>query len=119
MNNLVVIILLLIILSLLLMKNQSFAVADAGGSGADGRSVADKGNLIVYGSKKCPWCVKQEDYLTKIGMPYTFVDCTKTQCPDFVQGFPTLFLNNEVMNGYTELGPDLSYPAPAKTSLPF
>lgn len=114
MNTLIVIILLVTILIVLLMKNQSFADADAGG-----RSVVDKGNLIVYGSKTCPWCVKQEDYLTKIGMPYTFVDCTKTQCPDFVNGFPTLYLNNEVMNGYTELGPDLSYPAPAKTSLPF
>jgi hypothetical protein len=110
--KLVIIGLLLVILVVLLMKNQSLF-------GADNRAVADKGNLIVYGSKTCPWCVKQEDYLTKIGMPYNFVDCTKTKCPDFVNGFPTLLLNNEVMNGYTELSPDLSYPAPAKTTLPF
>ena len=117
--KLVIVGLLIVILVILLMKNQSFAAADTGASGADGLSVVNKGNLIVYGSKTCPWCVKQEDYLTKIGMPYNFVDCTKSQCPDFVNGFPTLLLNNEVMHGYTELGPDLSYPAPAKTSLPF
>jgi glutaredoxin len=117
MNNLIIIFVLVIILAILLMKNGSFF--DSGGSGADGRSVVDKGNLIVYGSKTCPWCVKQEDYLTKIGMPFTFIDCTKNQCPNFVDGFPTLLLNNKVMNGYTELGPELSYPAPAKTQLPF
>jgi len=109
MNNLVIIALLAVILFVLLLKNGSFY----------NQTVVDKGNLIVYGSKTCPWCVKQEDYLTKIGMPYNFVDCTKSQCPDFVNGFPTLLLNNQVMNGYTELGPDLSYPAPAKTWLPF
>jgi hypothetical protein len=110
--KLVIVGLLIVILVLLLLKNQSLF-------GGDNRAVADKGNLIVYGSKACPWCVKQEDWLTKSGIPYNFVDCTKTQCPDFVNGFPTLLLNNEVMNGYTELGPDLSYPSPAKTSLPF
>jgi len=82
--------------------------ADVGGSGADGRTVADKGNLIVYGSKTCPWCIKQEDYLMKTGMPYTFVDCDTEHCPDFVSAFPTLLLNNQVMKGYTELGPPLA-----------
>lgn len=106
--KLLIVVFLVVILVLLLMKNQSFFDL----------AVADKGNLIVYGSKTCPWCVKQEDYLTKIGMPYNFVDCTTTQCPNFVDGFPTLLLDNQVMNGYTELGPDLSYPAPAKTQLP-
>jgi hypothetical protein len=114
MSNLVIIILLSIILVVLLVKNQSFA-SDT----TSGVSTADKGNLIVYGSKRCPWCVKQEDYLTKVGIPYAFVDCTKTKCPDFVNGFPTLLLNDQVMSGYTELSPELSYPAPAKTWLPF
>jgi glutaredoxin len=82
--------------------------ADVGGSGADGRSVVDKGNLIVYGSKTCPWCIKQEDYLMKTGMPYTFVDCNTEHCPDFVSAFPTLLLNNQIMKGYTELGPPLA-----------
>jgi hypothetical protein len=69
---------------------------------------AAKGNLIVYGSKSCPWCIKQEDYLMKAGMPYTFVDCEKEVCPDFVSGFPTLLLNNQVMTGYKEFGPPLN-----------
>ena len=64
---------------------------------------ADKGEITVYGSKTCPWCVKQEDYLTKKGIPYTFVDCKAGQCPEFVQGFPTLSVNGEIKSGYTEL----------------
>jgi hypothetical protein len=64
---------------------------------------ADKGNVIVYGSKTCPWCVKQEKYLTDKGIPYEFVDCREQKCPDFVQGFPTLMVDNVVKSGYTEL----------------
>ena len=52
--KLVIIGLLIVILVILLMRNSSMF-------GADNRAVADKGNLIVYGSKTCPWCVKQED----------------------------------------------------------
>jgi hypothetical protein len=63
----------------------------------------DKGNVIVYGSKTCPWCVKQEEYLTNKGIPYEFVDCRNQQCPDFVQGFPTLMVDNVIKSGYTEL----------------
>ena len=63
----------------------------------------DKGNVIVYGSKTCPWCVKQEDYLKDKGIPYEFVDCKNQQCPEFVNGFPTLMVNNVVKSGYTEL----------------
>jgi glutaredoxin len=63
----------------------------------------DKGNIIVYGSKTCPWCVKQEAYLKDKGIPYEFVDCKNQQCPDFVQGFPTLMVDNEIKSGYTEL----------------
>ena len=64
---------------------------------------ADKGEIIVYGSKTCPWCVKQEAYLTEKGIPYTFVDCKTGQCPEFVQGFPTLSVNGQIKSGYTEL----------------
>ena len=64
---------------------------------------ADKGEITVYGSKTCPWCVKQEAYLTEKGIPYTFVDCKAGQCPEFVQGFPTLSVNGEIKSGYTEL----------------
>jgi len=63
---------------------------------------ADKGNIIVYGSKTCPWCVKQEAYLNQNGIPYNFVDCRTGQCPEFVQGFPTIMRDGQILNGYTE-----------------
>ena len=64
---------------------------------------ADKGSIIVYGSKTCPWCIKQEDYFKNKGIPYEFVECQNSQCPEFVQGFPTLVVNGQVKSGYTEL----------------
>lgn len=67
------------------------------------QQTTDKGNIIVYGSKTCPWCVKQEDYLKDKGIPYEFVNCKDEQCPDFVQGFPTLMIDNVVKSGYTEV----------------
>lgn len=63
----------------------------------------DKGVITVYGSKTCPWCVKQEKYLTEKGIPYNFVDCKSQQCPDFVQGFPTLDVNGAIKSGYNEI----------------
>lgn len=63
----------------------------------------DKGSITVYGSKTCPWCVKQEKYLTEKGIPYNFVDCKSQQCPDFVQGFPTLDVNGDIKSGYSEI----------------
>jgi len=72
-------------------------------AGAGGQSAVDKGNLIVYGSKTCPWCVKQEQYLTGKGIDYTFVNCPTETCPEFVNGFPTLMLNGEIKHGYTEI----------------
>lgn len=63
----------------------------------------DKGTIIVYGSKTCPWCVKQEDYLKNKGIPYEFVDCKNNKCPDFVDGFPTLSINGQIKSGYTEI----------------
>lgn len=67
------------------------------------RSVPDKGNIVVYGSRSCPWCQKQETYLNSNGIPYTFVDCNTEQCPGFVNGFPTILKNGEILEGYTEL----------------
>lgn len=64
---------------------------------------ADKGDITVYGSKTCPWCIKQEKYLTENGIPYTFVDCNTQECPEFVQGFPTLVVNGDIKTGYTEV----------------
>jgi glutaredoxin len=85
---------------LLLFKGASHFARDGDGSG---RSAVDKGNVIVYGSKSCGWTVRQEEYLKKWGIPYTFVDCNKESCPDFVNGFPTLMVNNQVKVGYTEV----------------
>lgn len=64
---------------------------------------ADKGSITVYGSRTCPWCIKQEKYFKDKGIPYEFVDCNNGKCPEFVQGFPTLVVNGEIKSGYTEL----------------
>jgi len=72
-------------------------------SSFSGQQTPDKGNIIVYGSKTCPWCVKQEKYLIDNGLPYTFVDCKQGKCPDYVSGFPTLLVDNVVKVGYTEV----------------
>jgi glutaredoxin len=93
----------LVILIVLILISKATSYADVGGSGANGRSVVDKGEITVYGSKTCPWCVKQEDYLKQYGIPYTFVNCKDQQCPDFVKGFPTLVINGETKSGYTEV----------------
>jgi glutaredoxin len=60
-------------------------------------------NIVVYGSKTCPWCVKQEEYLTNKGLKYEFVNCAGGKCPDFVEGFPTLVIDGQVRSGYTEI----------------
>lgn len=87
-------ILILVAIALIIFKGKSYF---------SGQQPADKGEITVYGSKTCPWCVKQEKYLTDKGIPYTFVDCKAGQCPEFVQGFPTLSVNGEIKSGYTEL----------------
>jgi len=90
-----IIIAILVVLVLLL----AFKVVSFG----DSLTPPDKGNIIVYGSKTCPWCVKQEKYLIDNGLPYTFVDCKQEGCPDFVQGFPTLLVDNVIKVGYNEV----------------
>lgn len=93
---LVVAVLILVALALIWYKGTSFA--DVGG-----RSVVDKGNIIIYGSHGCPWCNKQEQYMKDKGIPYTFTDCDTESCPGFVNGYPTILQNGEVLSGYTEL----------------
>lgn len=62
-----------------------------------------KGRTVtVYGSMGCPWTVKQVDYLKQKNIGYTFVDCTSGECPDFVQGFPTTKVDDDIKVGYTE-----------------
>ena len=98
--------LVLIVILLVLHKARSFMDANE-------ITPASVGNIIVYGSKECPWCVKQEKYLTENGFPYTFVDCRVGTCPDFVESFPTLLIDDKVKTGYTELGPPSTYPSPS------
>ena len=62
-----------------------------------------EGQVQVYGTDTCPWCIKQKDYLKEKGIQFEFIDCSKGTCPDFVDGFPTLRVNGEIKNGYTEL----------------
>jgi hypothetical protein len=94
---LVVVVLVLVALALILYKGTSFA------DDVSGRSVVDKGNIIVYGSHGCPWCNKQEQYMKAKGIPYIFTDCDTESCPGFVNGYPTILKNGEVLSGYTEL----------------
>ena len=94
-KNLIIIGLFIAVILMLSFKVVSFG---------DKLTPPDKGNIIVYGSKTCPWCVKQEKYLIDNGLPYTFVDCKQDGgCPEFVPGFPTLLVDNVVKVGYTEV----------------
>lgn len=95
-------VLILVAIALIVFRGKSYFTNKMGKSDYT-QQPADKGDIIVYGSKTCPWCVKQEAYLTEKGIPYTFVDCKTGQCPEFVQGFPTLSVNGQIKSGYTEL----------------
>lgn len=48
------------------------------------------GGITVYGSPGCPWCKKQQEYLTKKGITFEFVDCSSQTCPEFVKAYPTM-----------------------------
>lgn len=93
-KNMIIVGLVVVIVLLFIFKSVSFG---------NSLTPPDKGNIIVYGSKTCPWCVKQEKYLIDNGIPYTFVDCRQEGCPDFVTGFPTLLIDDVVKAGYTEV----------------
>ena len=99
-NEIILLVLLAVVVILMFRKAMDTYTR---GPGDDSTAVASKGNIIVYGSKTCPWCVKQEEYLTTRGIPYTFVNCPTENCPDFVSGFPTLMVNNQVKVGFTEV----------------
>jgi hypothetical protein len=59
--------------------------------------------ITMYGSDDCPWCTKQKEYFKEKEKEYTFVDCAKGTCPDFVAGYPTLVVDGEVKIGYQEV----------------
>lgn len=52
-----------------------------------GRGGKQQQKIKVYGSMGCGWTRKQLDVF---GDSAEFIDCTKTQCPSFVSGFPTI-----------------------------
>ena len=61
------------------------------------------GELTVYGADWCGWTTQQREYLDSKGLPYTYVNCEKSECPSFVSGFPTLDNNGVISSGYQEL----------------
>jgi hypothetical protein len=67
------------------------------------RKMSGYNQTIIFGSPSCGWCKKQLSYMDAKGLPYHFVDCNTQFCPDFVNGFPTMIVNNKIVNGYTEI----------------
>jgi hypothetical protein len=67
------------------------------------RSSSGYNQTVIFGSPSCGWCKKQLAYMDAKGLPYHFVDCNTQFCPDFVNGFPTMIVNNKIVNGYTEI----------------
>jgi glutaredoxin len=67
------------------------------------QQTTDKGTIIIYGSKTCGWCQKQEAYMKDKGIPYTFVDCKDGGCPEGITAFPTISINGEMSTGYKEM----------------
>jgi glutaredoxin len=59
--------------------------------------------VIMYGTNGCPWCVKQKEYFVEKKIEYTFKDCDKGECPNFVSGYPTIVKDGKAMPGYQEL----------------
>lgn len=58
--------------------------------------------LTVYGTTTCGWTRKQIDYLKGKNLPYRFVDCDTSECPDFVEAFPTTVVGGQVYTGFTQ-----------------
>jgi hypothetical protein len=61
------------------------------------------GKLTVFGVDSCGWTRKQLAYLDKKGIAYTYHNCDKDPCPDFVDGFPTLNMDGKILVGFQEV----------------
>jgi glutaredoxin len=61
-------------------------------------------SVVVYGTKRCPWTVKQLKYLDEKSIDHEFKDCSqKGECPK-VEGFPTLRVGGKMLDsGYQEI----------------
>jgi hypothetical protein len=52
---------------------------------------------VIYGSMTCPYTVKQTEKYPE----YEYVDCKTSNCPEFVQAFPTtVHPDGKVVPGY-------------------
>ena len=67
------------------------------------RSSSGYNQTVIFGSPSCGWCKKQLSYMDAKGLPYHFVDCNTQFCPDFVNSYPTMIVNNKITHGYTEI----------------
>jgi len=67
------------------------------------RSSSGYNQTVIFGSPSCGWCKKQLAYMNSKGLPYHFVDCNTQFCPDFVNGYPTMIVNNKITYGYREI----------------
>jgi len=54
--------------------------------------------ITIYGAPTCTWTQKQRQYFDDKKVPYRFVDFSDGNCPNFVEGFPTI-----VWTGYAEI----------------
>ena len=61
------------------------------------------GEITLYGTEWCSWTQKQRQYLDGKGLQYSFVNCDKQSCPDFVNGYPTLVMDGQVIHGFKEV----------------
>jgi glutaredoxin len=61
------------------------------------------GAVTVYGTDWCSWTTKQKDYLTANGIDYDYVNCEAESCPSYVEAFPTMSYNGEVIRGFKEV----------------
>jgi len=51
----------------------------------------------------CSWTQKQLAYLKAKNIPFTYVDCESGQCPQFVEGYPTLDKDGKILVGFQKL----------------
>ena len=74
----------------------------------------DKG-FVIYGRKSCPWCVRAEQLVGSYGIPFKFVDISRSK-PQFLaeemtrrnwNTVPVIFFKrgdeNLFLGGYTDL----------------
>jgi len=77
--------------------------------GSHGQEAVKKAkNVILYGTPKCGWTVKQKQYFDDMKIPYSFVNCETQQCPVGMTAYPVSILPNHEKTqivGFTEIDP--------------